>query len=153
MSAPKLESIVNLLAPVIETEGVNLYDLEFVKEGSDRILRLYIDKESGVDLEDCERVSRAAEEVLDAHDPIPTAYFLEVSSPGVERKLSKPEHYTRYIGHKIALKLYGPQDGRKKFTGELTRYENNTLTLTEEDGTQHRFQQSQIGGCKLVVFD
>jgi len=153
MSAPKLESIASLLAPVMEAQGVSLYDLEFVKEGSDRILRLYIDKESGVNLEDCERVSRAADEVLDTHDPIPTAYYLEVSSPGVERKLSRPEHYVRYIGHKIALKLYGPQDGRKKFTGVLTKYEDNMLTLAEEDGTQHQFQQSQIGGCKLVVFD
>jgi len=153
MSTPKLEHIINLLTPVVESQGVSLYDLEFIKEGSARILRLYIDKDPGVDLEDCEKVSRAAEEVLDAHDPIPTAYYLEVSSPGIERKLSKPEHFARYKGHKIALRLYGPIDGRKKFTGQLTEYENGNLTLTEEDGTNRHFQQSQISACKLVVFE
>ena len=152
MSA-KLESLTNLLAPVAEAQGVSLYDLEFVKEGSERILRLYIDKDPGVDLDDCERVSRAAEEVLDAHDPIEVAYYLEVSSPGVERKLSKPEHFAKYKGHKIAIRLYAPHDGRKKLTGYLTSYEDNELTLTEEDGTTHLFQQAQISACKLVVFD
>jgi len=153
MSSPKLEQIANLLTPTIQDQGVSLYDLEFLKEGSARILRLYIDKEPGVDLEDCERVSRAAEEVLDAHDPIPTAYYLEVSSPGIERKLSKPEHYTRYTGHKIALRLYGPVEGRKKFTGQLTGYENGVLTLTEGDGAVHHFQQTQVSACNLVVFE
>ncbi|MCL2527446.1 MAG: ribosome maturation factor RimP [Defluviitaleaceae bacterium] len=153
MSAPKIASITNLLTPVVEAQGVSLYDLEFIKEGSDRILRLYIDKDTGVDLEDCERVSRAAEAVLDEKDPIDTAYYLEVSSPGVERKLSKPEHFARYTGNKIAIRLYGPIDGRKKFTGILANYEDNTLTLTEEDGNNHTFQQAQISACKLVVFE
>ena len=153
MSATKLEIVTNLLAPVAEAQGVELYDLEFIKEGSERILRLYIDKDPSVDLNDCERVSRAAEEVLDAHDPIEVAYYLEVSSPGVERKLSKPQHFARYIGHKIALRLYGPIDGRKKFTGHLKAYEDNQLTLTDEDGTDRHFQQAQISACKLVVFE
>jgi len=153
MPAPKIEIITKLLTPVIESQGVSLYDLEFIKEGSDWILRLYIDKDTGVDLEDCERVSRAAEAVLDEHDPIEQSYYLEVSSPGVERKLSKPAHYEQYQGHKIALRLYGPLDGRRKFTGQLTGYENDTLTLTEEDGSIHQIPISQIGNCRLVVFD
>jgi len=153
MSAPKLEIITTLLTPTVEAQGVSLYDIEFIKEGKDRILRLYIDKDPGVDLEDCERVSRAAEAVLDAHDPIETAYYLEVSSPGVERKLSKPQHFARYTGHKIALRLYGPVDGRRKFTGILSSYEDSTLSLKEEDGTQRHFQQAQISACNLVVFE
>lgn len=153
MPAPKPSTIAALLTPTIEAQGVTLYDLEFIKEGSDRILRLYIDKDQGVDLEDCERVSRAAEAVLDAHDPIETAYYLEVSSPGIERKLTRPEHFARYIGHQIAIRLYGPQDGRKKFSGILAKYEDGNLTLTEEDGNTHTFQQAQISACKLVVFD
>ena len=153
MSTPKLEFITNLLTPIVEAQGVSLYDIEFIKEGSARILRLYIDKDSGVDLEDCEKVSRAAEEVLDAQDPIPTAYYLEVSSPGIERKLSKPEHFAKYTGHKVALRLYAPVEGRKKFTGLLAGYENGNITLTNEDGTNHHFQQSQISACKLVVFE
>ena len=153
MSAPMIAKITNLLTPVVEAQGVSLYDLEFLKEGGNKILRIYIDKEAGIDLDDCERVSRAAEAELDAHDPIPTAYYLEVSSPGIERRLSKPEHYTRYTGHKIAIKLYGPVDGRRKFTGLLTSYENGNLSLTEEDGQVREFEQTQISACRLVVFE
>ena len=155
MSAPMAAKITALLTPIVEAQGVSLYDLEFLKEGSDRILRLYIDKEdgTGVDLNDCERVSRAAEAELDAHDPIPQAYYLEVSSPGVERKLTKPAHFARYTGHKIALKLYAPHDGRRKFTGLLTAYEDGNLSLTEEDGQTHVFEQSQVSACRLVVFE
>jgi len=153
MPTPKLEIIANMLTPVVEAQGVTLYDLEFIKEGSDRILRLYIDKEPGIDIEDCEKVSRACEVVLDEEDPIEQSYYLEVSSPGVERKLSKPAHYERYTGHKIALRLYGPLDGQRNFKGQLTRYENDTLILTEENGTIRNIPLSQIGNCKLVVFD
>jgi len=145
--------ITQLLTPVLEAQGVTLYDLEFIKEGGSKILRLYIDKPEGIDLNDCERVSRAAEAELDIHDPIPTAYYLEVSSPGIERKLSKPEHFERYVGHKIAIKLYGPVDRRRKFTGSLTSYENGNLSLTEEDGQVRNFEQTQISACRLVVFE
>jgi len=154
MSASMASKITQLLTPIIEAQGVTLYDLEFIKEGGEKILRLYIDKpEGGVDINDCERVSRAAEAELDAHDPIPTAYDLEVSSPGVERKLTKPEHYTRYTGHKIAIKLYAPVDGTRKFTGILTSYENGNLSLTNEDGETRSFEQPQISACRLVVFE
>ena len=152
MSA-KIEALTNLLDPVAQANGVSLYDIEMVKEGGEKILRLYIDKDQGVDLDDCERVSRAAEAVLDEHDPIDAAYYLEVSSPGIERKLSKPEHFAKFIGHKIAIRLYGPVNGRKKFKGQLTSYESSELTLTEEDGTTNVFQQSQISNCKLVIFE
>ena len=153
MSAPMIAKITALLTPIVEAQGVSLYDLEFLTEGGDKILRLYIDKEGGVDLDDCERISRAAEAELDTHDPIPAAYYLEVSSPGIERRLTKPEHYARYTGHKIAVKLYGPVDGRRKFTGQLTSYENGNLSLTEEDGQVRSFEQAQISACRLVVFE
>jgi len=153
MSAPKLEQLTQLLTPTVEAQGVELYDLAFIKEGQDRILRLYIDKDQGIGIEDCEKVSRAAEAVLDEHDPIEQSYYLEVSSPGVERKLSKPAHFKRYIGHKVLLRLYGPLDGRRNFTGELTGYQDDILTLTEEDGNIRNIPTSQIGNCRLVVFD
>ena len=153
MSASMLANITKLLTPVVEAQGVSLYDLEFLKEGDSRTLRLYIDKDAGVDLNDCERVSRAAEAVLDKHDPIHTAYYLEVSSPGIERKLSKPEHFAKYIGHKIALRLYGPVDGRRKFTGQLTGYENGNLSLIDGDGQERQFEEAQISACRLVVFE
>jgi len=160
------QSLEALLSPVAISQGCTLYDIEYVKEGGDRILRLFIDKEGGVDLEDCEKVSRAAEVVLDEHDPIPTAYRLQVGSPGVERKLAKPEHYARYVGQKIALKLFAPyappsgvdetvtETGRKKFTGKLKSFDknDNTIILTDEDAHEWTFDLKQISACRLVVF-
>jgi len=158
------QSLEALLSPVAESQGCELYDLEYVKEGGDRILRLFIDKEGGVDLEDCENVSHAAEVVLDEHDPIPTAYRLQVGSPGIERKLAKPAHYTRYVGQKISLKLFAPysppsgadetvtETGRKKFTGILKSFNNNTIILTDEDSREWTFDLKQVSACKLVVF-
>jgi len=146
----QLESLV---APVVEACGVELYDLEYVKEGGDRILRLYIDKDGGVDLNDCERVSRAVEAVLDECDPIPDTYRLQVGSPGIERKLVKPAHFARHIGEKVALKLYSPHspvDGRKKFTGILSGYESGTIKLTDADGQEWVFGQNQVAACRLV---
>ena len=153
MSAPILATVTSLLTPVVEAQGVSLYDIELLNEGGTRVLRLYIDNDTGIDLNHCEVVSRAAEEVLDAHDPIPTSYTLEVSSPGIERKLTKPEHYTKYQGQKVTLKLYGPQDGRKKFTGLLVSYQDDTITLQEDDNTTHSFTPQQVSTCKLVIFD
>jgi len=158
------QSLEALLTPVAYALGCELYDLEYVKEGGDRILRLYIDKEGGVDLDDCERVSRAAEAVLDEHDPIPTAYRLQVGSPGIERKLSKPHHFQRYIGHKIIVKLFAPYSpphgssetvvstGRKKFTGKLTSFHDNTISLVDEDSQDWAFDLKQTSSCRLVVF-
>ena len=154
-------NIESLVEPVAKACGVELYDLEYVKEGGDRILRLFIDKEGGVDLNDCERVSRAVEVVLDEHDPIPNAYRLQVGSPGIDRKLVKPEHFTRYIGEKISLRLFAPHapkdetqaesitTGRKKFTGILSGYELGTIKLTDADKVEWIFEQNQVSSCKL----
>ncbi|MCL2373228.1 MAG: ribosome maturation factor RimP [Defluviitaleaceae bacterium] len=161
---PGKQSLETLLAPVVEANGCELYDLEFVKEGGDRILRLYIDKPEGVDLNDCEAVSRAAEVVLDEADPIAGAYRLQVGSPGVERSLHKPQHFTRYVGHKVAVRLFAPYSppsgtsetvtstGRKKFTGILKAYDGDKIKLKDEDGTNWTFELSQVSACRLVVF-
>ena len=157
--------LVPLIAPVVEQMGVELYETEYVKEGGSRILRLFIDKEGGVDLNDCERVSRAVSDVLDEHDPIPDAYRLQVGSPGIERRLSKPEHFRRYIGHKVTIKLFAPHSpknadeaesvttGRKKFTGILTAYgeKDEKIVLTDEDGQEWHFEKKEVSACKLVV--
>jgi ribosome maturation factor RimP len=154
-----------LIAPVIKEQGVELYDMEFVKEGGSRILRLFIDKEDGgVDLGDCERVSRAVSDVLDEHDPIPSAYRLQVGSPGIERRLVKPEHFKRYIGHKVALKLYAPHSpenadeaesvttGQKKFTGILTVYDDfGKICIKDENEQTWTFEKKQVSSCKLVA--
>jgi ribosome maturation factor RimP len=147
-----------LIAPVVEQCGAELYDMEFVKEGGTKILRLFIDKENGVDLSDCERVSRAVSDVLDEHDPIPSAYRLQVGSPGIERRLVKPEHFKRYIGHKVAVRLFAPHSpvtGRKKFTGILTAYDDSgNITLqdeAEQDEPFFTFEKKQVSACNLVV--
>jgi len=150
-----IEALETLLSPVVNSNGCTLYDIEYLKEGPDRILRLFIDKDEGIDLDDCERVSRAVDVVLDEKDIITGEYRLQVSSPGIERKLTKPEHYTSYIGHKALVKLFAPHDpvsGRKKFTGIIKTFENNQVCIrTEED--EHTFDLSQVSACRLVVFD
>ena len=152
-----IEKLEALLIPVAEAQGCELYDIEYVKEGGDRILRLYIDKADGIDIDDCERVSRAAEVVLDEQDLISGEYRLQVSSPGVERKLKKPEHFAKFIGHKIEVRLfapYSPETGRKKFAGKLTDYKGNEITIkTAEDDEEFTFGLQQVSACKLVVFD
>ncbi|MCL2287223.1 MAG: ribosome maturation factor RimP [Firmicutes bacterium] len=151
------ETLETLLAPVAEAQGCELYDIEYVKEGSDRILRLYIDKEDGIDIDDCERVSRAVEVVLDEHDPIPGEYRLQVSSPGVERKLKKPAHFARFVGSKVEVRIYAPLDpvsGRKKFTGKLINFDDNVITIKAiEDNQDFTFDLKQVSSCRLVVFD
>jgi ribosome maturation factor RimP len=148
-----IETVEPLLTPVAEAQGVELYDIEYVKEGGDRILRLFIDKEGGVDLNDCERVSHAAEAVLDEKDPIPAAYVLEVSSPGVERKLKKESHFARYAGAKVEIRLFSPIDGRKKFTGILNGLNDSLVAVTDTEGREWSFERQKISSCRLVVFE
>ena len=150
--ADKLAKLTELLTPVACDTGVILYDIELVREGGEKILRIYIDKEENVDLNDCERFSRAAEVVLDTNDPIPDAYALEVSSPGIERKLTRDAHFTRYIGHKIQLRLYAPLNNRKNFAGVLTQYEDKILTI-QSDADLVQIPRTSVASCKLVVFD
>ena len=148
-----IETVEPLLAEVASTQNVTLYDLEYVKEGGERILRLYIDKDGGVDLNDCERVSRAAEAVLDEHDPVPDAYILEVSSPGIERRLRKDEHFARYAGERVELRLFKPVDGQKKFRGILGEMKEGVITITDSDGVPRAFGRKDISVCRLSVFD
>lgn len=119
-----------LAAPVCEECGVILWDVEFVKEGADFILRITIDKEGGVTIDDCERVNRAVDPLLDEADPIETSYKLEVSSPGIERTLSRPEHFAASIGAEVELSLYAPYEGSRKIRGKLAGYNGGDVTLT-----------------------
>ena len=160
-----ISTLEALLEPTVCANGCQLYDIEYLKEGRDRILRLYIDKEDGIDIEDCERISRAVEVVLDENDPIMGEYRLQVSSPGVERKIKRPEHYTKYIGHKMEVKLFAPVDpitGRKKYTGSLQSFRDGQVTLqvTAQTAGQTGEVQStitldlqQISSCRLIVFE
>ena len=122
----------DLLEPIADGFGYMLWDVEYVKEGAEMILRITIDKEEGIDIEDCEKMHRAIDPVLDEADPIEVSYRLEVSSPGVERTISRPEHYDACIGEKVEAKLYAPMSGQKKLIGILAAADEKTFTLETE---------------------
>lgn len=118
-----------MLAPVVAEQGCELWGLEYFQQGRRSALRLYIDAEDGITVDDCERVSRQVSAVLDVEDPIAGAYMLEVSSPGMDRPLYRPEQYLRYVGAQIALRLRAPYEGRRKFQGVVRGIEEGDLVL------------------------
>lgn len=139
-----------LLKPVAEANKVFIYDVEYVKEGSDWYLRAYIDKEGGVTIDDCENVSRALNVKLDEEDYIDDAYILEVSSPGLGRRLYKPRHFMQSIGKEIEIKTYKPIDGSKEFTGVLTGYDDGVITV-DIDGKDVKFNETDASGVRLTI--
>jgi ribosome maturation factor RimP len=128
------DQLGELLAPVVSGLGLELWELEFAPRAGGGLLRLYIDSPAGVSLDDCERVSRAVSETLDVADPIPGAYTLEVSSPGLDRVLRTPAHFERFTGERVKLEMMQPVDGRKRFAGRLTRVAGGEITLELENG-------------------
>ena len=139
-----------LLQPIAAAQGVEIYDVEYVKEGSDYYLRAYIDKAEGVNIEDCENVSRALSDALDREDFIPDAYILEVSSPGLGRTLKKDRHLARSIGEEVEIKLYKPLDGTKEYAGVLKSFDEGVVVITE--GTMDRiFARNDIAVIRLAL--
>ena len=145
------ERVESLIGPRIESLGYRLYDVEFVKEGKDFYLRVYIDKDSGISLEDCETVSNGINEVLDEADYIKEQYFLEVSSPGVERVLKKDRHLKENIGNKVQVKLFKPLAGKKVFEGLLESFSDDNICIKVESQILE-IERSNIGQIK-TVFD
>lgn len=130
MAKERVTDIVERLAlPITEAEHVELVDVEFKKEGANWFLRVFIDKPGGVDIDDCSQVSEQLSEQLDIVDPIPNAYFLEVSSPGAERPLKKPTDFARAIGEFVHISLYEPLEGQKAFEGILRSYDDLFVEL------------------------
>ncbi len=124
-----------ILGGFLEEEGLVLWHIEFKKEGKDRILRVYIDREEGyVSTDDCEKVSRYLDEKLDEADPVQGNYYLEVSSPGMDRQLYTKEQYARYIGHEVEVKLFAAVDGKKNVEGTLAETDDEGMTVIAEDG-------------------
>ena len=117
------DAVAALALPVVEEAGCTLWDVEYVKEAGTWFLRVYIDKEGGVSIDDCEAVSRPLSDRLDQADPIEGSYTFEVSSAGADRALKKPEHFARFQGSEVEVKLYRPREGRKEFVGLLRNYE------------------------------
>ena len=139
-----------VLLPIAQAHGVDIYDVEYVKEGSDYYLRAYIDKPEGVNINDCENVSRALSDALDREDFIPDAYILEVSSPGLGRTLKKDRHLEKSMGQDVEIKLYKPLNGSKEFEGTLTGFDSESITITVEDEEQ-TFSRNDIAIIKLAL--
>ena len=139
-----------LIQPLIDANNFELVDVEFVKEGSDWYLRVYIDKDGGITVDDCELISRAFNEILDREDYISEQYIFEVSSPGLMRPLKKEKDYKRSVGKLIDIKLYKPVDKCKEFTGVLDYYDKDTVTIKMDDDTQKTFDRSNLAMIRLA---
>jgi ribosome maturation factor RimP len=143
------EELARLLEPTVERLGYELADLELRLAGRDSVIRVFIDKPEGVGLEDCEIVSRQVSALLDVEDPVPGHYVLEVSSPGLDRKLTKPAHYQRYVGDDIRVQLRVPIEGRKKFRGKLLSANEEAIEI-DVDGQLHELPLEKIDTARLV---
>ena len=144
------ELVTQFAKPIVESHGCSLWDVEYVREGSERFLRLYIEKEGGVDINDCEAISRAVDPVLDEKDPIAESYHFEVCSAGLERALKRPSDFQRFMGSPITVKLYRPRNGLKELPGILRGYEDGKVTV--EAGTETiTFEKSEVALVRLRV--
>ena len=139
--------VAALVKTAVETLGVELWDVKFVKEGASWYLRVFIDKEGGVDINDCTDVSHAIDPILDEADPIKVSYYLEVCSPGLERELSEPWHFERYIGSSVKVKLIRPRDNKKEFIGNLLSF--NSDVKIEGEGEELTFLKNEISSVRL----
>ncbi len=144
---PTALKVSALIKDVVESTGVKLWDVKFVKEGASWYLRVFIDKEDGVDINNCTDVSRLIDPILDEADPINVSYYLEVCSPGLERELCEPWHFEKYIGADVKVKLIRPRDGKREFSGKLKSY-NGGVTV-ESDGADMEFAKNELVFVKL----
>ena len=127
-----VETVTALVEPILAEHNFELYEVEFVQEAKSWYLRVYIDKEGGIDIEDCQALSEKLEEALDKGDVVPDSYILEVSSPGIDRVLRKPRDFTREQGKKVDVTLYAPREGKKLLVGELTGFDGDAIELDGE---------------------
>ncbi len=144
------ELVAGFAKPIVEAQDCSLWDVEYVREGSDRILRVYIDKEGGVDISDCEAISRAMDPILDEKDPIAESYTFEVSSAGLERPLKRPSDFERFMGSAVTVKLYRPRNGLKEIPGVLRGYEEGRITV-EAGKETITFEKSEVALVRLRV--
>jgi ribosome maturation factor RimP len=143
------DELIRLLQPTVEALGYELVEIEFSHSGEGALVRVYIDAPAGIGLADCERVSHALSAALDAADPIPGHYRLEVSSPGLDRVLRTPEHFARFVGSRVKVQLALPIEGRRRFTGALLEAGEEGVTL-DVDGTRVLLAYRQIQKARLV---
>ena len=144
------ELVSALAAPLVEAAGCSLWDVEYVREAGQWFLRVYIDREGGVSINDCEAVSRPLSDALDEADPIEGSYVLEVSSAGADRPLKKPEHFAAFLGTEVEVRLYRAMDGRKDHVGVLAGYDNGDVTIDTADGPR-TFVKKDVAQTRLYV--
>ncbi len=142
--------VAEFARPVVEAHGCSLWDVEFVREGDTRFLRLHIDKAGGVDITDCEAISRAIDPILDEKDPIQESYVFEVGSAGLERTLKRPSDFERFMGSPVLVKLYRPRNGLKEIPALLTGYEDGKVTVQAGKETI-TFEKSEVALVRLRV--
>ena len=144
------ELVASIAEPIVQQHGCALWDVEYVREGSDYFLRIYLDKEGGVDINDCEAISRAMDPILDEKDPIQGSYHFEVCSAGLERTLKRPSDFERFMGSAITVKLYRPRNGLKEIPCVLEGYDNGKVTVTAGKETI-TFEKSEVALVRLRV--
>ena len=144
------DQVTAFAQPVVESCGCSLWDVEYVREGSERYLRVYIDKPGGIDIDDCERVHRALDPILDEKDPIAESYHFEVCSAGLERALKRPSDFAQFMGSAVLVKLYRPRNGLKEIPGILRDYEDGKVTV-EAGKETITFTKSEVALVRLRV--
>lgn len=148
------QAVEELVKPIAEEMGLRIWDVKFVKEGAMWYLRIFIDKDSGVSIEDCENLTRAIDKPLDDLDPIEQNYCLEVSSPGIERELVKEEHFDEFLSAPVMLKLHRPdENGEKEIKGTLTAHDKESVTVMTETGRQYVIKKKDCVYIKLDDFN
>jgi len=146
-----IQTIIDeMLADFLTENGYELVDVEYVKEGSNWFLRIYVDKDGGIDIEDCSRISEYASAKLDEKDPIPTAYFLEVSSPGAERPLKKPEDVHKAVGKHVFMTTYENIDGSKEFEGKLLSFDGEQLVI-QTGNAKSTIPYAKVASARLAI--
>lgn len=147
------ETVRETIEPTVTELGYRIWDVTFGKIGADYHLEVTIDRDGGITIEDCERVHRAIDPLIDACDPSEEFYYLEVSSPGLERELRTPEHIRASIGERVEAKLFTARDGAKSVIGTLTAYEDGTVTIRTEDGEDISLGKNEISKLKTLWTD
>lgn len=148
-----VQRVEEIITPYARELGLEIWDITFKKEGSDWYLRVFIDREGGVSIDDCVDLTHAVSKPLDDADPISQNYMLEISSPGVERELTRDAHFEKYTGSQVTIRTIRPIDGVRDFKGTLVKYENKTITVRLEDGKELSFEKKETNYVKLDDFD
>lgn len=143
------KTVYDLALPIVEEAGLELWDVEYVTEAGQRYLRVYLDGPNGVDLDDCEHVSRTLDPILDEKDPVPDSYIFEVGSAGCERQLKRPSDFERFMGSNVEVRLYSAVDGAKQWVGTLISYNDGGVTI--DAGGEHLFTKKQVASVRLRV--